>query len=103
MGTLAEVVFGGYTTSELYTTAAVQPSLKGGQDGWFAIISHLGGDINGGRQVNTVDLAILAAQWQQASKIPSADIAPPGGDGTVNSLDFDLMTDNWLAFVEAEG
>jgi len=37
-GGSAQIVFGGYSTSELYTKAAVQKSLQGGQDGWFAVI-----------------------------------------------------------------
>lgn len=37
-GTLAQIVFGGYSTSELYTKAAIQNTLQGGQDGWFAVI-----------------------------------------------------------------
>jgi len=37
-GGSAHIVFGGYSTSELYTKAAVQENLQGGQDGWFAVI-----------------------------------------------------------------
>jgi parallel beta-helix repeat protein len=37
-GELAQIVFGGYSTSELYTKAAIQDTLQGDQDGWFAVI-----------------------------------------------------------------
>jgi hypothetical protein len=44
-----------------------------------------------------VDYAILASQWLQAPSVPSADIAPLGGDGIVNILDLGALADNWLA------
>jgi len=37
-GELAQIVFGGYSISELYTKAAIQETLQGVQDGWFAVI-----------------------------------------------------------------
>ncbi|NLK41797.1 MAG: hypothetical protein GX298_07060 [Planctomycetes bacterium] len=42
------------------------------------------------------DFAVLAAQWLGVPAVPSADIAPPGGDGQVNLPDLLLMADNWL-------
>ncbi len=46
--------------------------------------------------MNFKDFAILAAQWLQAPGIPSADIAPPGGDGDVNPLDRAVILEEWL-------
>jgi hypothetical protein len=71
-------------------------------DGWLGSaylfertcpISDLSGD---DCCVNFVDFAILGSQWFQAPGFPSADIAPEGGDDVVNSLDLDVMTDEWL-------
>ena len=53
-------------------------------------------DINGDGNVNLVDFAILASQWLQAPGVPSADIAPLGGDDIVDGLDLGVLTDNWL-------
>jgi hypothetical protein len=47
-------------------------------------------------QVNIDDFAILAAQWLTTPGVPSADIAPSGGDGIVNFLDLTMLVDNWL-------
>jgi hypothetical protein len=92
----AQIVFGGYTESELYTKAAINAHLQGAQDGWFAVISHIvPGDINGDGSVNMVDTDILAEQWLQAPTLPSADIAPGGGDGAVDFWDFALVADNY--------
>jgi hypothetical protein len=53
-------------------------------------------DIDGDRDVDFVDFAILASQWLEAPGVPSADIAPPGGDGIVDIRDLSLLADNWL-------
>jgi hypothetical protein len=47
-------------------------------------------------QVNIDDFELLAAQWLSTPGVPSADIAPPGGDGVVNFLDLMVLVDNWL-------
>jgi hypothetical protein len=47
--------------------------------------------------VDYVDFVILSNQWQDEPGDPSADIAPPGGDGTVNSDDLLVVAANWLA------
>ena len=39
---------------------------------------------------------MLAAQWLNAPSVPSADIAPLGGDGEVNLLDLLMLAENWL-------
>jgi len=36
---------------------------------------------------------------RQAPGVPSADIAPPEGDGIVDERDLDVLCDNWLAGV----
>lgn len=53
-------------------------------------------DINKDWVVDMVDYVILASQWRQEPGIPSADIAPPGGDVKVNEKDLALLVDNWL-------
>jgi hypothetical protein len=42
------------------------------------------------------DFAVLAGQWELPPGVPSADIAPPGGDGIVDWLDLGAQVDNWL-------
>jgi hypothetical protein len=46
--------------------------------------------------VEMKDFAILGAQWQQPAGKPSADIAPDGGDGVINSSDLAALVNNWL-------
>jgi hypothetical protein len=50
--------------------------------------------------VNFVDFAVIGDQWLQAPGVPSADIAPEGGDGVVNFLDLDILVNEWLQCVE---
>jgi len=54
-------------------------------------------DVDEDGDVDFADFEILASQWQDEPGIPSADIAPPGGDGIVDELDLDVLCDNWLA------
>lgn len=51
--------------------------------------------------VDLVDFGILGNQWFQPSGIPSADIAPEGGDGVVDILDLALVAEHWLKGVTA--
>jgi lysophospholipase L1-like esterase len=53
-------------------------------------------DLNENGIVDFVDLAILAGQWRQIPGLPSADIAPPWGDGAVDFKDLYLMAQEWL-------
>jgi hypothetical protein len=45
--------------------------------------------------VDVYDLAVFVEQWLQLSAC-YADIAPDGGDGIVNMLDFAVLADNWI-------
>ncbi|HBG26255.1 MAG: hypothetical protein A2Y10_07970 [Planctomycetes bacterium GWF2_41_51] len=42
------------------------------------------------------DFTVLANQWLLAPDVPSADIAPPSGDGIVDFHDLKIFADNWL-------
>ncbi len=44
-GTMPRLVWGGYCSSQLYTNHAIQGAAAGDQDGWFAVISTPGGDL----------------------------------------------------------
>lgn len=50
-------------------------------------------DFNDDGSVDLEDLAILAGCWLGSE--PSVDIAPPGGDGIVNFLDFARFAEDW--------
>jgi hypothetical protein len=64
----------------------------------FALWTIADFDTSGG--VDMADYAVLASQWQQAPDVPSADVAPAGGDGIVNALDLAIFVDRWLGGVE---
>jgi hypothetical protein len=53
-------------------------------------------DLNNDGIVNLPDFAILALQWLDAPGVPSADIAPFGGDNIVDGLDLCVLADSWL-------
>jgi hypothetical protein len=53
-------------------------------------------DLNEDGIVNFVDFAVLGGQWRQEPGLPSADIAPPEGDGAVDLEDLYLMAQEWL-------
>ncbi|MCK5640696.1 MAG: right-handed parallel beta-helix repeat-containing protein, partial [Gammaproteobacteria bacterium] len=53
-------------------------------------------DLNDSGHVDLGDFAILASQWQDVPNVPSADIAPDGGDGVVDEKDLGIFCDNWL-------
>jgi hypothetical protein len=54
------------------------------------------GDLNIDFIVNFLDFAILASQWKDVPGTPSADIAPPGGDGIVDFKDLGAMLEDWV-------
>jgi len=51
-------------------------------------------DVNGNGSVDFADLAQLVGFW--LTDEPALDIAPPGGDGKVNLLDFAEFANDWL-------
>jgi hypothetical protein len=57
-------------------------------------------DIDLNAVINRLDLLILCSQWLAEPESPSADIAPQGGDGVVNFLDFAELAANWLEGTE---
>lgn len=48
--------------------------------------------------IDIADLLIMVDQWLSEPRYPSADIAPNGGDGIVNSEDFAALASVWLTF-----
>jgi hypothetical protein len=52
-------------------------------------------DLNKDCYVDSFDFAIIANQWLQTGDL-SADIAPDGGDSTVNEYDLAVLAENWL-------
>ncbi len=46
--------------------------------------------------VGIEDLMVLADAWLLAAADLPGDIAPDGGDGVVNLLDFAVLAENWL-------
>ena len=58
------------------------------------------GDLNLSGTVDYLDVSTLADQWLQAPSIPTADIAPNGGDGIVNFKDFAVLAQHWLEGVQ---
>ncbi|HOL32077.1 MAG TPA: SUMF1/EgtB/PvdO family nonheme iron enzyme [Anaerohalosphaeraceae bacterium] len=62
-----------------------------------AVVSAgIAGDISADGRVDLLDIVMMADQWLDLSGLPSADIAPSGGDGQVNSLDFAVLSSHWL-------
>jgi hypothetical protein len=55
---------------------------------------HFAGDFDTDGKVDMSDLEMLCLYWLQNK--PQLDIAPPGGDGIVNFLDFAAFAANWL-------
>lgn len=85
---------GSYTVQISYKN-----SLTNNEQHYSLIISgqltgeELLGDFTGNGFVDFEDLEILVSYWLQNE--PSVDIAPPGGDGIVNFLDFAGLAQNW--------
>jgi hypothetical protein len=74
---------GNYTARITYKAA-----LTNGQQYYSLILSGSRlTDFNGDRYIDLHDLEILSDNWLENQ--PSLDIAPPGGDGIINFLDFD--------------
>jgi hypothetical protein len=81
---------------DIFTTRTDEVGDKGIVDmGYHYFISNPA-DISGEGGVDFFDYAIFASQWKQMPGVPSADIAPPGGDGIVNEKDFAFLIKYWL-------
>ncbi|MBN1786844.1 MAG: trypsin-like peptidase domain-containing protein [Sedimentisphaerales bacterium] len=65
-------------------------------DGKDAYLCTITGDFDCDKDVDFLDLLILADQWRSEPGEPSADIAPETPDGIVNMLDLDVFAQNWL-------
>ena len=63
-------------------------------DSTLTIILTVKPDLNADGIVDTLDLITLLSDWMQGGS--DADIAPDGGDNTVNLLDFALFAKHWL-------
>jgi hypothetical protein len=62
-------------------------------------VSFRDADLNQDCHVDFEDFATFANQWRQSPGNPSADIAPPGGDGVVEFLDLAVFCNLWLESV----
>ena len=72
------------TNNEQYYSLIISGQLTG---------EELLGDFTGNGFVDFEDLEILVSYWLQNE--PSVDIAPAGGDGIINFLDFAGLAENW--------
>ena len=81
---------------DMYTTRTDEIGDGGIVDMGYHYSAPIAADINRDLKVDLKDLAILGSQWRQEPHVPSADIAPPGGDGKVDEKDLALLVANWL-------
>jgi len=72
------------TNNEQYYSLIMSGQLTG---------EELLGDFTGNGFVDFEDLEILVSYWLKSE--PFVDIAPPGGDGIINFLDFAGLAENW--------
>ncbi len=63
---------------------------------WSFTTEYLLGDFDLNCNLDYLDFAVMAYQWQQVPGVPSADIAPPGGDNFVDMQDAKVFAGNWL-------
>jgi len=63
-------------------------------DSTLTLVLTVKPDLNADGIVDEQDLVMLLSDWLQGGS--EADIAPDGGDGTVNLLDFALFAKHWL-------
>jgi len=76
---------GNYTAEVTYKG----PLTKGQQYYSLVLSGSLLTDFNGDRSIDLDDLDILSNNWLKNA--PYIDIAPPGGDGIINFLDFEIF------------
>jgi len=65
----------------------------------FSVSNFNIADIDHSGHVDLLDFAVLYSQWLDIPGTPSADIAPPGGDGFVDMQDLLVLADNWLILI----
>jgi len=81
---------------DIFTTRTDEVLDAGIVDMGYHYSAPIAADINRDLKVDLKDLAILGSQWRQEPGIPSADIAPPGGDGRVDEKDLAVLVDTCL-------
>lgn len=79
----------GHTNSNGDPNSSVYPAS-------LSITSTLSADFDDSNDVNWADFATLGDQWMLAPGVPSADIAPPSGNGVVDFEDFKAFWEQWL-------
>jgi hypothetical protein len=62
-------------------------------DSTLTIVLTVKPDLNTDGGVDSLDLVVMFSDWLQGGS--DADIAPDGGDGSVNLLDFALLAKDW--------
>lgn len=86
-----QVIISSPTTPGTYTAQVTYKGLLTNGLQYYSLI--LSGssltDFNGDRSIDLDDLAVLSSRWLDNE--PSLDIAPPGGDGIINFLDFEIL------------
>jgi hypothetical protein len=92
-----DVLTGQILNMELHHEASSNFWPEGGLNSTVQINLNLQkADLDEDGDVDFIDYAILASQWLGAPGEPSADIAPPGGDSVIDTLDLSVFVDNWL-------
>ena len=80
-----------------YLVGALYDDDNGENSGSAYVYHHYrNADLNKNWVVDFYDFTILASQWLQAPGAPSADFAPPEGDGFVDYDDLDIFCQDWL-------
>lgn len=85
-----------YTTATDMGTPGWDPEYGWGVLDAFGALMYQrqNGDFDGNGKVDFSDLFILTSHWLQ--NVPTIDISPSGGDGTINLRDFAVLAENWM-------
>jgi hypothetical protein len=87
------------STPVLHDWSVTYTDPTGIESAWSNIessIQVIPGDFEADCDVDWHDFAVMGNQWLQPPGTPSADIAPPEGDGMVNYLDLAEFALHWL-------